>query len=113
MYRSGLTVGLGSDNATLNCNSDSIDEMRRAVLTSRIAGAPHGDLTPSAAARMATIDGARAAGLDHLIGSLVPGKRPDVVVRDTSGPHWWPRHDWFDTLAIAVEAGTATAGNIR
>ncbi len=100
LVNAGLTIGLGSDNATLNCNSDILAEARRAVLTARLAGAPADLVTPARAMRMATIEGARAVGLAGSIGSLTPGKCADLIIVDTSGPHWWPRHDWLSTLVF-------------
>lgn len=78
----GLTVGLGSDNASLNRNSDILAEARRGVLTARVQGAH------------------RVLRLDTHIGSLLPGKKADLIVVDTDGPHWWPRHDWFESLVF-------------
>lgn len=100
----GITVGLGSDNATLNCNSDILAEARRAVLTARLAGGRPGLVTPERAMRMATIEGAWAVGLGDSIGSLTPGKRADVIVIDTSAPHWFPRHDWLSTLVFQAKS---------
>jgi cytosine/adenosine deaminase-related metal-dependent hydrolase len=104
MLEAGITVGLGSDNATLNCNSDILAEMRRAVLTSRLAGAPDDALTPQKALEMATIDGAAAIGLGDTAGSLTPGKRADLIIVDTTGPHWWPRHDWVAALVFQAKS---------
>jgi 5-methylthioadenosine/S-adenosylhomocysteine deaminase len=100
LVTAGITVGLGSDNATLNCNSDILAEARRAVLTARVLGAPADVVTPARAMRMATIDGARAVGLADSIGSITPGKRADLIIVDTAGAHWWPRHDWITTLVF-------------
>jgi 5-methylthioadenosine/S-adenosylhomocysteine deaminase len=104
MLEAGLTMGLGSDNATLNNNSDILAEARRALLTARLQGAGSDLMTPRTALEMATIGGARAAGLDAEIGSLVPGKRADLIVLDTDAPHWFPRHDWYDALVLQAKS---------
>ena len=96
----GCTVGLGSDNASLNRNSDILAEARRALLVSRALGPPGTWVSATDAVEMATIDGARAIGRGDDLGSLVPGKRADLVVLDTSGAHWSPHHDWLETLVM-------------
>ncbi|WAH61643.1 amidohydrolase family protein (plasmid) [Pseudomonas silvicola] len=55
-------------------------------------------MTAEKVLEMATIDGARAIGLDHLVGSLEVGKRADVVIVDTSHPAMTPihhSHRWY------------------
>jgi 5-methylthioadenosine/S-adenosylhomocysteine deaminase len=100
MRAAGLTVGLGSDNASLNRNSDILAEARRAVSASRTLDDPRSWISAPDAVRMATIDGAHAIGLGDTIGSLEPGKQADIIVIDTAAAHWWPRHDWLDTLVM-------------
>ena len=53
---------------------------------------------------MATIGGARALKLDHLVGSLEPGKRTDVVIIDLDEDNLVPLYDPLSHLAYAVEA---------
>ena len=104
-HAAGLTVGLGSDNASLNRNSDVLAEARRAMLVSRALGPASTWISGRRAVEMATVDGARAIGMAAELGSLAAGKLADLVVIDTSGAHWWPRHDWLDTL---VNQGKST-----
>ena len=59
------------------------------------------------ALRLATIDGARALGLDHEIGSLEVGKRADVVIVDTTGPAWTPHADDPTTALVWASDGRA------
>jgi cytosine/adenosine deaminase-related metal-dependent hydrolase len=51
---------------------------------------------------MATIDGARALGLDGEIGSLEPGKKADLVVLDMRRPHLTPSFNPVSTLVYAA-----------
>lgn len=76
MRAAGIVVGLGTDSLASNDSLDMFDEMRAALDVSRAREAP---LTPATVIRMATLDGARALGWDHLVGSLEVGKRADVI----------------------------------
>ena len=51
---------------------------------------------------MATIEGARALGLSHEIGSLETGKKADVIVIDTRKPHLTPMYNPFSHLVYAA-----------
>jgi len=82
LMRAGVNVGLGTDGAASNNRLDLFAEMR---LTALLAKGVSGDATalPAAAVlKMATLDAARALNLDGQIGSIVPGKRADLVAVD-------------------------------
>ena len=61
-------------------------------------------LPAARALRLATIDGARALGLDALVGSLEVGKRADLVVVRLDGAHVEPGGDVFSRLVYACGA---------
>lgn len=90
----GISVGLGSDSVASNNVCDLLEEARFAVLASRNlidrerkseqerrpdATSRH-FITAKQALETATLGGAKALGLDHLIGSLEAGKQADIAV---------------------------------
>ena len=80
----GITVGLGADGIPCNNRADAFEEMRLAGLLSRYLHGESG-LSSERIVRMATIEGARALGLDAITGSIEVGKRADLVVVDATG----------------------------
>lgn len=74
----GVGVSLGSDGAASNNRLDLMQEMRQAALLAKLGSHDASCLPAHRALRMATLDGARALGLDSEIGSLVPGKAADL-----------------------------------
>lgn len=78
----GINVALGTDGAASNNRLDLFSEMRLASLLAKVSTADAAALPASTAVRMATLGGAKALGLDELIGSLVPGKQADVIAVD-------------------------------
>ena len=52
--------------------------------------------------RMATCNGARALGLDSLIGALEVGKKADLCILDMNKPHLTPMYDEYSHLVYAV-----------
>ncbi|MGA4847868.1 amidohydrolase [Streptomyces sp. G5(2025)] len=103
----GVTVGLGTDGAVSSNTLDVLGAVKVAALVHKAGGDPTA-VGAEQAVRMATIESARALGLDAQLGSLEAGKRADLVVVDLDRPHLAPRHDPWSTLAYA-----ATAGDVR
>lgn len=82
----GVTVALGTDNVAANNSYDMVAEMRVAGLVASHRERRAQPLSSQDLIRMATIEGAKALGLDHEIGSLEAGKAADIVAFDFSGP---------------------------
>jgi cytosine/adenosine deaminase-related metal-dependent hydrolase len=78
-------------------------EMRTAALLQKALRGPEA-LPAERALRLATIDGARALGLDHEIGSLEAGKRADISILNLDRPHLTPRPaDLVSAIVYAAE----------
>ena len=80
----GVTVALGSDNVMLS-SPDMFREMDYASRTIRATRRDPGAVSSRDVLSMATINGARALGLDSELGSISRGKKADIVFLDTNG----------------------------
>jgi 5-methylthioadenosine/S-adenosylhomocysteine deaminase len=93
LRKAGVTVALGTDGAASNNDLDMFEAMRQAAFLHKLAtGDPRAVPAPQAI-EMATIDGARALGMERTIGSLEPGKRADLIVVSMSAPRQTPMYD--------------------
>ncbi len=79
LQSAGITVALGTDGAASNNVLDMLGEMRTAALLAKVAASNAAALTAAEALRMATLDGARALGIDDVTGSVTPGKWADLA----------------------------------
>jgi 5-methylthioadenosine/S-adenosylhomocysteine deaminase len=93
LVAAGVNVGIGTDGAASNNRLDMFCEMRQAALLAKAAANDPTVLPAHQVLRMATLNGARALGLDANIGSLVPGKAADIVAVDFSRPELAPCYD--------------------
>ena len=78
----GINVALGTDGAASNNDLDMLGEMRTAALLGKAVAADASAIPAMTALRMATINGAKALGLDTCCGSLSMGKSADVIAID-------------------------------
>ena len=93
MLELGLMLGLGTDGPASNNNQDMFEEIHLAALLAKGFSGDPTALPARDALAMATIGGARALHMDHLIGSLERGKRADLAVVDVEDLHISPRFD--------------------
>jgi 5-methylthioadenosine/S-adenosylhomocysteine deaminase len=113
LRRAGVTVGLGSDGEKENNNLDLLEEMKFASLLQKVSTLDPTAGDPWDVLAMATIDGATALGLDHLTGSLEPGKRADVVVVALDRLHTTPLLHGADFNAAAHLVFSSSASDVR
>lgn len=105
MRAAGVTVALGCDSGANNNCHDMIREMKAASLLHKIAAMDAAALPAEAALEMATIDGARAIGREHELGSIETGKQADIVLVNLRKPHTTPVYDPIANLVYAAHGG--------
>jgi len=100
--RLGVTVGIGTDGPASNNTLDMFESMKAAALLQKVSREDPTVLPAETVLRMATIDGARALGLEKSVGSLEVGKRADMILVDFSKPHLTPRHNLYANLVYSA-----------
>ncbi|UCE30683.1 MAG: amidohydrolase family protein, partial [Burkholderiales bacterium] len=98
----GINVGIGTDSAASNNRLDLFGEGRTASLLAKGAGGNAATWPAQSMLAAMTINGARALGMDRLIGSLSPGKQADLVAVDLSAPELAPVFDPVSHLVYAA-----------
>ncbi|MEM2518193.1 MAG: amidohydrolase [Candidatus Bathyarchaeia archaeon] len=98
----GVNVALGTDGPASNNTLDMFETMKAAALLQKHIYRDPSVLTAYQILRMATLNGAKALGLDGLIGSLEVGKRADIVLVDLSKPHLKPLHNVYAALVYSA-----------
>jgi 5-methylthioadenosine/S-adenosylhomocysteine deaminase len=92
MLASGLTVGLASDGPASSNNHSLFQAMKFAALMQKGFKQDATIMTAETVMEMATIDGARAVGLEKEIGSIEVGKKADIIVIDWDNAFMTPIH---------------------
>lgn len=98
----GITVGLGTDGQGSTNTLDMFEEIKSALYLQKVINKSATAMSGYDALKMATIDGAKALGLENEIGSIEVGKKADLIIIDLDNPHLVPVHDIYSTLAYSV-----------
>jgi len=106
LRRAGVRVGLGTDSPASTPSLDPWEELRVAVYAARARERRPDALSAHDALRLATLDAARALGLEGELGSLTVGKRADLAVLSLAATPYDPVED----PAVAAVFGGSPAG---
>ncbi len=101
----GVNVSLGCDHASSG-TVDIVQEMRNVVGAYKEFRLNPRVMPPEQAVEMATINGARGAGLADRIGSIEPGKEADFVMFDAMAPEWQPLYNPVSNLVYSATGNT-------
>jgi len=102
MMRTGVNVGLGCDGGPSNNSYDMIREMKTASLLQKVRTMDPVTMGAETVLEMATINGAKALGLQGQIGSLEPGKKADIIIVAMQEPHLTPAFNPVSHIAYAA-----------
>ncbi|KAJ5499429.1 Amidohydrolase 1 [Penicillium expansum] len=103
LQNAGVNIGLGTDGAPCNNTCDLLQEMKLAAIIHKGISQDPTVVPAENVLEMATINGAKALGLDKQIGSLEIGKKADFVAIDVRGIHTQP---WFNPVSAVVYTAT-------
>jgi 5-methylthioadenosine/S-adenosylhomocysteine deaminase len=102
LLKAGVNVALGTDGAASNDDLDILGEMRTAALLAKGLSGDARSVPAAQALRMATLNGAKALGIDHLTGSLVPGKSADIIAIDMFDIETQPIYNPLSQIVYAI-----------
>ena len=104
LLAAGVNVALGTDGAASNNDLNLLAEMRTAALLAKGVAGSASVVPAKAALRMATINGAKALGIDDETGSLERGKAADIVAVDLRNPHTQPLYHACSQMVYAASS---------
>ncbi len=99
--KAGVNVALGTDGAASNNDLDMLGEMRTAALLAKGVANDASALPATTAIKMATINGAKALGIEKITGSLSIGKAADVIAIDLDQLETMPLFDPVSQIVYA------------
>jgi len=102
LLKAGVNVALGTDGAASNNDLDMFGEMRTAALLSKGMSGDASSMPAHQALRMATLNGAKALGIDDVTGSLEQGKSADIVALDMQTLETIPMYEPISQVVYAA-----------
>ena len=104
LAKAGVNIALGTDGAASNNDLDMFSEMRTAALLAKAVAGDASAIPAWHALQIATINGAKALGLDDKIGSLEIGKQADIVAVDMQAINAMPVYQPLSHLAYSTSS---------
>ena len=102
LQKLGITVSLGTDGPASNNTLDMLQNMKVAALLQKAHYRDPTVLPAKTVLEMATVNAAKALGLERTIGSLEPGKKADIALIDFNKPHLTPQHNPYVNIVYSA-----------
>ncbi|OZY84994.1 N-ethylammeline chlorohydrolase [Cellvibrio mixtus] len=106
LLRGNINVALGTDGAASNNDLNLFSELKTAALLAKAVAGNAAALDAHSALRLATLNGAKALGMEDVIGSLEVGKSADITAVDLGDLAMQPVYNPASQL-VYTHAGNA------
>ncbi|MEA4988204.1 MAG: amidohydrolase [Anaerovorax sp.] len=103
LMNAGVNVALGTDGSSSNNNVNMVEELHIAGILAKAVAKDAKALPAYDIIKMATINGAKALGIDDQVGTIEVGKKADLAIIDMSGAHWYPQTDLIAAVAYSMQ----------
>ena len=103
MLEMGINVGIGTDGSSSNNDLDMWEETRTGSFLQKVATLDPLVMPAYQALEMATVNGARALGMEDRIGRLKEGMLADIAILDIEKPHLYPHTDLIANLVYCAK----------
>lgn len=107
MCAAGVNVALGSDGPMVDYSVDMVEQMKACSMLQNAKHLDPAAMPPERCLELATINAARALGLDDEIGSLEAGKRADIAIFDLATPQATPANNPLTSLVYSAHGTDA------
>lgn len=104
LLKKNINVALGTDGAASNNDLDMFGEMRTAALIAKPVAKDASAFDAITAIEAATINGAKALGIDHLTGTLEPGKSADFIAIDLNKLNSSPSYNIHSDIVYSINS---------
>jgi len=101
LLKANVNVCLGTDGAASANSLNVFNEIRNTVLLQRGVNLDPAFPNAREALLMATINGAKALGLEETVGSIEVGKKADIVLLDGRSPRLLPEHNLVSNIVYS------------
>lgn len=102
--KAGINCGVGTDGVCSNNDLDMWDEMRTGAFLQKLATGNATTIPAYKMLEMVTVCGAKALGMEGKLGVISEGALADIIVVDTSRPHYRPMHNIASALVYCGKA---------
>jgi 5-methylthioadenosine/S-adenosylhomocysteine deaminase len=104
MQTLGINIALGTDGAASNNNVNMFEEMHLAALLHKGVKMDSTILNAESVLKMATINGAKALGLEQTISQIAVGMHADLIMINMDELHLLPLHNHISSIVYSVQA---------
>ncbi len=108
LHRAGVNCTIGTDGVCSNNDLDMWGEMRSAALLQRVATLDPVAISAFDTLCMATINGAKAIGMEGELGVIKEGAIADLIAIDVDRIHHRPNHNLISSLVFCAKASDVT-----
>ncbi len=108
LLEKGINVSLGTDSAASNNTLNIFKDMYLMAMIHKGKLKDPTAITPKQVFKMATINGAKALGLEDITGSIKVGKKADIIMIDKTAPSLYPLNDIYSALIYSATGSEVT-----